>query len=77
MGAMAARADAAELTVTLPDGWWLVYARDMTGKWDRVRDPVRQIRLPDGRIRLTYRFRPGDAPSYLTFELARLEVRSL
>jgi len=64
----------AETTITLPAGWWLVYARDMSGRWDRVRDPVGEIRLPDGRIRLEYSFRPSDEPLSLTFSLARLAV---
>jgi hypothetical protein len=63
-----------EASVTLPAGWWLVYARDMTGTWDRVRDPVGETRLPDGRIRLDYSFRPSDKPLSLTFSLARLAV---
>ncbi len=66
----------AEASVTLPAGWWLVYARDMTGTWDRVRDPVGESRLPDGRIRLDYSFRPNDRPLSLTFSLARLRVSS-
>ncbi len=33
-----------------------------------------EIRLPDGRIRLEYSFRPGDQPLSLTFSLARLAV---
>jgi hypothetical protein len=64
----------AETTVTFPAGWWLVYARDMEGRWDRVRDPVGEIRLPDGRIRLEYSFRPSDQTVSLTFSLARLAV---
>jgi hypothetical protein len=64
----------AETTVTFPAGWWLIYARDMEGRWDRVRDPVSEIRLPDGRIRLGYSFRPSDQPLSLTFSLARLAV---
>jgi len=64
----------AETTITFPAGWWLVYARDMSGRWDRVRDPVGEIRLPDGRIRLEYSFRASDQPLSLTFSLARLAV---
>jgi len=63
-----------EAEVTFPAGWWLVYARDMEGRWDRVRDPVGEVRLPDGRIRLEYSFRPSDQPLSLTFSLARLAV---
>ncbi|MFB3882657.1 MAG: hypothetical protein ACE149_15430 [Armatimonadota bacterium] len=63
-----------EAEVTFPPGWWLVYARDMEGRWDRVRDPVDEIRLPDGRIRLEYTFRPSDRPFSLTFRLARLRL---
>ncbi len=70
------RSRAAELTVTLPPGWWLVYARDMTGRWDRVRDPVGEAGLPDGRTRLSYHFSAGEDPIYLSFDLARLEVPS-
>ena len=72
--AAAPRPDPAALTVTFPPGWWVVCARDMTGKWDRVEDPVRRVRLPDGRSRLIYSFRAGDDPLYLTFDLARLKV---
>ncbi len=74
VSAAAPRPDPAELSVTLPAGWWVVYARDMTGRWDRVRDPVGEFRLPDGRIRLVYSFAEGDEPIYLTFDLARLKV---
>jgi len=63
-----------EAEVTFPPGWWLVYARDMEGRWNRVRDPVGEIRLPDGRIRLEYSFRASDQPLSLTFSLARLAV---
>ncbi len=63
-----------ELAVIFPAGWWLVYARDMTGKWDRVNDPVTEVRLPDGRIRLVYDFRSGKDPVSLTFNLAQLRV---
>lgn len=63
-----------EAEVTFPAVWWLVYARDMEGRWDRVRDPVGEIRLPDGRIRLEYSFRASDQPLSLTFSLARLAV---
>jgi hypothetical protein len=63
-----------ELSVTLPPGWWLVYARDMTGGWDRVRDPVAQIWLPDGRIQLNYVFGQGEYAVNLTFDLACLSL---
>ncbi len=76
VSALAPRPTPSELSITLPAGWWLIYARDMTGKWDRVRDPVGQYELPDGRLRLTYSFRPGDDRLDLTFELARLSVAS-
>jgi len=69
-----ARPQPTELTVTLPAGWWLVRARDMTGQWDRVEDPVREFDLPDGRTRLAYSFRAGTEPVSTTFELARLRV---
>jgi hypothetical protein len=65
------------LEVVLPPGWLVVYARDMTGKWERVEDPVRQYRLSDGRISLICEFPPGDAPVYRTFDLARLPVKSV
>ncbi len=74
VSALAPRPTSSELSVTLPAGWWLIYARDMTGKWDRVRDPVGQYELSDGRLRLTYSFRPGEERLDLTFELARLAV---
>ncbi len=70
------RPEPVELTVTLPPGWWLIHARDMTGRWDRVRDPVSQFHLADGRSRLVYSFRAGEAPIHLTFQLARLKVAS-
>jgi len=66
------RSAPAELLVTLPAGWWLVYARDMSGNWDRIRHPVGQIRLADGRIRLVYSIAAGDAPLNLSFDLTRL-----
>jgi hypothetical protein len=69
---IAPRRTEAEVAVTFPAGWWLVYARDMSGRWDRVRDPMEETRLPDGRIRLDYSFRPSDQPISLTFSLARL-----
>jgi len=72
--AAGSRAAQSELSVTFPPGWWLVFARDMTGKWDRVNDPVTEIRLPDGRVRLVYDFRPGRDPVNLTFNLAQLRV---
>jgi len=74
VGASAPRPDPAELTITLPAGWWVVNAREMTGKWDRVNDPVEQVRLADGRLRLVYSFRAGDWPLNLTFDLAKLRV---
>jgi hypothetical protein len=74
VSAPAPRADPAEVTITLPAGWWVVYARDMTGRWDRVNDPVREHRLPDGRLRLMYSFRAGEEACHLTFYLARLAV---
>jgi hypothetical protein len=77
VSAAAPRPDPAELSVTLPPGWWLVYARDMTGRWDRVRDPVGLVGLADGRRRLSYEFSAGEEPIHLSFDLARLEVPSL
>lgn len=77
VSAAASRPDPAELNVTLPPGWWLLYARDMTGRWDRVRDPVGLLGLADGRTQLSYEFSPGEEPIYLSFDLARLEVPSL
>jgi hypothetical protein len=74
VGAGGQRPDSVELSVTLPAGWWLLNARDMSGRWDRVRDPVGEVRLPDGRIRLVYSFAEGEEPVHLTFELTRLEV---
>ena len=71
------RPDPVEAIVTLPAGWWLLNARDMTGRWDRVRDPVGEIRLPDGRKQLVYSFAEGEEMVYLTFELTRLEVPEL
>ncbi len=76
VSAAAPRPDPAELSVTLSPGWWLVYARDMTGKWDRVRDPVGEARLRDGRTRLSYSFSAGEEPIHLSFHLARLGVPS-
>jgi hypothetical protein len=76
VGAVGMRPNPVELSITLPAGWWLVCARDMTGRWDRVRDRVSEIRLPDGRIRLVYSFASGDAPAYRTFSLARLGSKS-
>jgi hypothetical protein len=72
--AQGGRTAPSELAVIFPPGWWLVFARDMTGKWDRVQDPVTEIRLPDGRIRLLYDFRPSRDPASLTFNLAQLRV---
>jgi len=54
-----------------------VVARDMSGKWDRVNDPIREFRLADGRIRLTFSFRPGDDAVYLNVRLARLSIAEL
>jgi len=68
------RSAQSQLAITFPAGWWLVFARDMAGKWDRVNDPVTEIRLPDGRIRLVYDFRPGKDAIDLTFDLAQLRV---
>lgn len=64
----------AELSITLPAGWWVVVARDMSGRWDRIGDPVRQIRLGDGRLRLVYSFPAGEDAVYLNFKMARLAV---
>jgi len=72
----ATRPAAAELSLTLPSGWWLLYARDMTGKWDRVADPVREERLPDGRVRLNYSLRASKETFSVGFQLARLGVGS-
>jgi len=77
VGAPGQRAGQAELAMTLPAGWWVVVARDMTGKWDRVNDPIREFRLADGRLRLTFSFRPGDDAVYLSVRLARLAVNTL
>ena len=74
VSAAAPRPTPSELSVTLPAGWWLLYARDMTGRWDRVRDPVGQYELPDGRLRLVYSLRPGDQRLDFTFDLARLAL---
>jgi len=74
VGAGGPRPDPVELSVTLPAGWWLLNARDMTGRWDRVRDPAGEVRLPDGRVRLVYSFAEGEEPVHLTFELTRLKV---
>jgi len=49
----------------------------MSGKWDRVNDPIREYRLADGRLRLTFSFRPGDEAVYLSVRLARLAVKTL
>jgi len=72
--APAGRSEPAEIGVTLPPGWWLVFARDMTGKWDRVADPVAEYHLPNGGIRLVYHFRPSKESLTLTFDLAKLRV---
>jgi hypothetical protein len=77
VSAQAPRPNPVEADVTLPPGWWLVRARDMTGRWDRVEDPVRQFHLPEGGTRLHYSFRQGADPVYLTFELAKLQVSTL
>jgi hypothetical protein len=75
--APARRSESATLTVSFPAGWWLVFARDMTGKWDRVADPVNELRLPGGGIELVYHFRPSEEPLSLTFDLAKLQARSI
>ena len=62
------------VTITLPAGWWLVYARDMSAKWDRVFDPAQQIRRPDGGVELTCAIRSGESPVGLSFDLGRLRV---
>jgi hypothetical protein len=77
VGAPGGRAAESELAMTLPAGWWVVVARDMSGKWDRVNDPIREYRLADGRTRLTFSFRPGDEAVYLSVRLARLAVKTL
>jgi hypothetical protein len=74
VAAPAGRAEAAEIAVALPSGWWVVFARDMTGKWDRLADPVSEYRLPGGGLKLVYHFRPGADSLSLTFDLARLKV---
>ncbi len=74
VSAPAGRKRPAQLTVTLPAGWWLVEARAMNGQWDPVENPVRETHLPDGRIRLVYSFSAGDSPAHTTFRLARLAV---
>ncbi len=76
LGVSATRPDPVEISVTLPAGWWLVYARDMKGGWDRVADPVSEERLPDGRIRVNYSLHTSDDPFDATFDLARLKVRT-
>lgn len=68
------RTEAADLSITFPAGWWLARARDMTGSWDRVHDPAGEVRLPDGRIRLEYHFRPSAQSLSLTFDLGLLRV---
>jgi hypothetical protein len=74
VGAGGPRPDPVELSVTVRAGWWLLNARDMSGRWDRVRNPVGEVRLPDGRVRLVYSFAEGEEPVHLTFELTRLKV---
>jgi len=74
VAAAADRAEHCDVAVTMPPGWWLVVARDMTGKWDRVEDPVGEIRLSDGGLRLVYSFDAGGEPISLTFDLARLKL---
>ncbi len=64
----------AQLTVTLPAGWWLVEARGMEGHWDPVANPVREMHLADGGTRLVYSFAASDAPADTRFKLARLSV---
>jgi len=73
--ASGARPRPVELSVRFPPGWWLLYARDMSGAWDRTRDPVTQIWLPDGRIELDYVFSEGEYGVSLTFDLACLAVQ--
>jgi len=70
----ATRPAAAEVSLTFPAGWWLVYARDMTGKWDRVTDPVREERLPDGRIRVNYSLQASSDLFSVAFSLTKLSV---
>jgi hypothetical protein len=77
VSAEAAGPDPAMISVRLPAGWWVVYARDMTGRWDRVQTPVSELRLPTGGIELLYTFPPSETPVHLTFDLARLSVKSL
>ena len=74
LGLSGARPEPVEVSVTLPAGYWLVYARDMSGKWDRAADPAHEERLPDGRLRLSYSLRASDQPFDVTFDLARLGV---
>ena len=74
LGVTATRPEAAELSLVLPTGWWLLYARDMSGQWDRAADPVREEHLPDGRLRLTYSLRAGRNPFTVAFELTHLRV---
>jgi len=72
--AEAPRESPVTLTIALPVGWWLVYARDMSAKWDRVFDPAEEIRRPDGGLDLVCHFRAGEGPVGLSFDLARLQV---
>jgi hypothetical protein len=70
----AARPQGADIVITLPAGWWLIYARDMTGAWDRAVDRVTDTHLPDGRLRLHYTLPPNTQPFHTTFTLTKLRV---
>jgi hypothetical protein len=70
----AIRPAAAQFSITLPSGWWIIYGRDMKGRWDRVSDPVREERLPDGRTRLNYSLGASRETFGVAFELTRLKV---
>jgi hypothetical protein len=70
----AARPQGADIVITFPAGWWLIYARDMTGGWDRAVDRVTETDLPDGRLRLHYTLPPNSQSFHVTFTLARLRV---
>jgi hypothetical protein len=70
----ATRPDPVEVSITLPAGWWLVCARDVSGQWDRVADPVREDGLADGRLRLTYSLRGSTDHFGTSFDLAKLRV---
>lgn len=47
------------VTVTLPVTYWVVSSRGNPG-WDRMADPVREYRDPDGSKRLVFQLHPGD-----------------